>query len=47
MADITGPDGLIQKIIKDAMEQVLSHEMSEHIAAEKNNGSPELCNETS
>lgn len=38
MADITGPDGLVQKIIKDAVEQVLGREISEHITSEKEKG---------
>lgn len=38
MEDITGKNGLIQKIIKDAVEQVLGKELSEYIASEKSNG---------
>lgn len=29
MEDITGPNGLIQRIIKDAVEQVLGREVDE------------------
>ena len=35
MEDITGPDGLIQRVIRDAVEQVMNREMEEHIAEEK------------
>ena len=38
MEDITGPDGLIQKVIKDAVEQVLRKEVNEYIADAKENG---------
>lgn len=38
MEDITGKNGLIQKIIKDAIEQVMGKELSEYISNEKNNG---------
>ena len=38
MEDITGPDGLIQKVIKDAVEQVLCKEVNEYIADAKENG---------
>lgn len=47
MADITGPDGLVQKIIKDAVEQVLGREISEHITSEKEKGNQILRNGTS
>ncbi len=35
MEDITDPDGLIQKVIKDAVEQVLRKEVIEYIADAK------------
>ena len=38
MEDITGPNGLIQKVIKDAVEQVLRKEVNEYIADAKENG---------
>lgn len=38
MEDITGQDGLVQKIIRDAIEQVMGKELSEYISNEKNNG---------
>ena len=38
MEDITGPDGLIQRVIRDAVERVLNRELEEHIGEEKENG---------
>ena len=38
MEDITGPNGLIQKVIKDAVEQVLRKEVNKYIADTKENG---------
>lgn len=38
MEDITGPNGLIQKVIKDAVEQVLRKEVNGYIADAKENG---------
>ena len=38
MQDITGQDGLVQKIIKDAVEHVLGMEMDDHISREKEKG---------
>ena len=38
MEDITGPDGLIQKVIKDAVEQILRKEVNEYIVDAKENG---------
>ncbi len=38
MEDITGQDGLVQKIIRNAIEQVMGKELSEYISNEKNNG---------
>ena len=38
MEDITGPNGLIQRIIKDAVEQVLGREVDEYISLEKEKG---------
>ena len=39
MQDITGQDGLVQKIIKDAAENVLGMEMEDFILQEKEKGS--------
>ena len=47
MEDITGPDGLIQRVIRDAVEQVMNREMEEHIAEEKENGRWAVRNGTS
>ena len=38
MEDITGPNGLIQRIIKDAVEQILGREVDEYISSEKEKG---------
>lgn len=38
MEDITGPGGLIQKIIKDAVQHVLEQEINEYITSEKKKG---------
>ncbi len=38
MEDITGPNGLIQKVIKDAVEQVLRKEVNEYLADAKEKG---------
>ena len=38
MQDITGQDGLVQKIIKDAVEHVLGMEMDDYISREKEKG---------
>ncbi len=38
MQDITGKDGLIQKIIRDAVEHVLGRELENYISREKENG---------
>ena len=38
MQDITGPDGLVQKVIKDAVEKILNREMEEYISSENENG---------
>lgn len=47
MEDITGPDGLIQRVIRDAVEQVMNREMEEHIVEEKENGRLAVRNGTS
>lgn len=47
MEDITGPDGLIQRVIRDAVEQIMNREMEEHIAEEKENGRLAVRNGTS
>ena len=44
MEDITGKDGLVQKIIKDTVEKILGKELSEYIDSQKNNGKNVLCN---
>lgn len=33
--DITGPEGLVQKIIRDAVEQILGEELEKYISDEK------------
>lgn len=38
MQDITGKDGLVQKIIRDAVEHVLGQELENYISKEKENG---------
>ncbi len=35
MDDIIGPDGLIQKVIRDAVQQIMDRELERHIAQEK------------
>ena len=47
MEDITGPDGLIQKIIKDAVQHVLQQEINEYIISEKKKGNTVARNGTS
>ena len=47
MEDITGPDGLIQKIIKDAVQHVLEQEINEYITSEKKKGNTVARNGTS
>lgn len=44
MEDITGKDGLVQKIIKDAIEKILGKELSEYIDSQKNSGKNVLRN---
>lgn len=39
MQDITGQDGLVQKIIKNAVEHVLGMEMDDYISKEEKKGS--------
>lgn len=38
MQDITGPDGLVQKVIKDAVEKILNRELEDYISSENENG---------
>lgn len=38
MQDITGPDGLVQKVIRDAVEKILNRELEEYISSESKNG---------
>lgn len=40
MQDITGPDGLVQKVIRDAVEKILNRELDEYISTENENGNP-------
>ena len=47
MEDITGANGLIPKIIKDAVEQILCREVSEHISSAKEDGEKGSRNGTS
>lgn len=47
MEDITGSDGLVQKMIKDAVEQVLQNELADYISDEKNQGNSIVRNGTS
>ena len=42
MQDITGQDGLVQKIIKDAVEHVLGMEMEDFILQEKEKDFPHV-----
>ena len=47
MEDITGPNGLVQRMVKDAIEQILKDELSDYIAMEKSNGNKPRRNGTS
>lgn len=47
MEDITGPGGLVQKIIKDAVEQVLGNELTDYVAKQKEEGGTASRNGTS
>ncbi len=47
MEDITGPDGLIQKIIRDAVQHVLQQEINDYITSEKKKGHTVARNGTS
>ncbi len=38
MEDITDPGGLIQRVIRDTVQQVMDRELERHIAEEKGNG---------
>ena len=38
MQDITGPDGLVQKVIRDAVEKILNREIDEYISEENEKG---------
>ena len=35
MEDITGPNGLVQRMVKDAIEQILQSEITDYITDEK------------
>lgn len=47
MEDITGKDGLVQRIIKDAVQQILNREMEQYIQEERSNGNQISKNGTS
>ncbi len=47
MEDITGPEGLIQKVIRDAVQQIMDKELERHIAQERENGRPATRNGSS
>ncbi len=47
MEDITGPGGLVQRVIRDAVQQVMDRELERHIAEEKENGGPATRNGSS
>ena len=38
MEDITGPNGLVQRMVKDAIEQILQSEITDYITDEKSKG---------
>lgn len=38
MEDITGPNGLVQRMVKDAIEPILQSEITDYITDEKNKG---------
>lgn len=40
MEDITGPNGLVQRMVKDAIEQILQSEITDYITDEKVRGIP-------
>lgn len=40
MEDITGPNGLVQRMVKDAIEQILQSEITDYITDEKVKGIP-------
>ncbi len=47
MDDITGPEGLIQRVIRDAVQQIMDRELERHIEQEKENGRPATRNGSS
>jgi len=47
MEDITGQGGLVQKIIKDAVEQIMGSEMADYLVAENERGNSNKKNGTS
>lgn len=47
MEDITGPNGLVQRMVKDAIEQILQGEMADYIENEKSKGNSPRRNGTS
>ena len=47
MEDITGPNGLVQRMVKDAFEQILQSEIADYITDEKSKGNTPKRNGTS
>ena len=47
MEDITGPNGLVQRMVKDAIEQILQSEIADYITNEKSKGNTPKLNGTS
>ena len=47
MEDITGPNGLVQRMVKDAIEQILQSEITDYITDEKSKGNTPQRNGTS
>lgn len=45
--DITGPNGLVQRMVKDAIEQILQSEITDYITDEKSKGNTPQRNGTS
>ena len=47
MEDITGPNGLVQRMVKDAIEQIFQNEIADYITDEKSKGNTPKLNGTS
>lgn len=47
MEDITGPNGLVQRMVKDAIERILQDEITDYITNIKGNGNNPRRNGTS